>query len=33
MTNVVKHVEGVAQGHQEVIHLVQTVSVSDDLLK
>ena len=33
VTNVVKHVEGVTQGHQEVIHLVQTVSVSDDLLK
>ena len=33
MTNVVEHVEWVTQGHQEVIHLVQSVSVSDDLLK
>jgi len=33
MSDVVKHVKGIAQGHQEVVHLVESVTISDNLLQ
>ena len=31
--DVVKHIKGVFQRHQEVVHLVETVPISDNLLE
>ncbi len=33
VANVIQHIYRVSQSHQEVIHLVQSVSISDDLLQ
>ncbi len=33
VANIVEHVDRVPQSHQEVIHLIKSMSVSDDLLQ
>ena len=31
--DIIKHVEGVLQGHEEVVHLIQAILIVDDLLE